>query len=188
MTQGLPDFGGDSGAAEAMLLGAASTATGLHDFGDPAEYMGGLRRLLQAIGSEVKLTSAGRQFAFGVLLGPLMSRLHAQEGWRRRPDCLARPVTAPIIIIGLPRTGTTALHHLLSLDPQFQGPEMWLIDSPMPRPPRGTWKANPAHQQCAAVIQSLLSAAPNFARRCAPRTSSTRVFLFSRHRARVTRA
>lgn len=156
-------FGGDSGATEAALFAAASKATGLDDFGDEAEYRPGLRTLLQAIDDEVPLSAAGGQFAFGVLLGPLISRLYAYEGWRRRPDCLLRPVVAPVVIIGLPRTGTTALHHLLSLDPQFQGPEMWLIDAPMPRPPRETWAGNPAHQQCVAVIQGLLSAAPGFA-------------------------
>ena len=100
---------------------------------------------------------------FGALVGPLAGRLHAVEGWKRRPDCLTRPITAPVMILGVPRTGTTALYHLLWLDPQFQGPEMWLIDAPMPRPPRDTWSDNPAHQFSAASIAALLQAAPGFA-------------------------
>ena len=40
-----------------------------------------------------------------------------------------------LLVTGLPRTGTTALHKLLSMDSQFQGLEQWLIGSPMPRPP-----------------------------------------------------
>ena len=161
--QALPAFDDNVATTEAALLGTASAITGYTDFGDEAEYLPGLRRLIQAIATEVPMTPMGRQFAFGVLLGPLMSRLYACEGCKRRPDCLTRPVKAPVIILGLPRTGTTALHHLLSLDPQFQAPEMWLIESPMPRPPRATWANNPAHQRSVAGIEALLEAAPDFA-------------------------
>jgi Sulfotransferase family len=146
------------------LAAAASAWTGLHDFGDEAEYLPGLRKLLRAFDEDkVPFTAMGQQVAFGALVGPLAGRLHAVDGWKQRPDCLSKPISTPIIILGLPRTGTTALFHLLWLDPQFQGAEMWLIDAPMPRPPRETWSSNPAHQQSVTAIAGLLAIAPGFA-------------------------
>ena len=45
--------------------------------------------------------------------------------------------------MGLPRTGTTALHRLLHADPLAQGLEMWITQFPQPRPPRETWERRP---------------------------------------------
>lgn len=162
MTSALPAFDDDIARTETLLFSTATAVSGLRDFGDEEEYLPGLRRILRAVATEVNMTPAGRHFAFAVLLGPLISRAYAVAGWKRHLEALARPLRAPVIIIGLPRTGTTALHHLLSLDPQFQGPEMWLIESPMPRPPRETWTGNPEHQRSEAGIKALLEAAPGF--------------------------
>ena len=46
------------------------------------------------------------------------------------------PIERPIFVTGLPRTGTTALHRLLTADPAHQGLELWLTEVPQPRPPR----------------------------------------------------
>lgn len=67
----------------------------------------------------------------------LASRLHWQ-GWTAT-RCDDQPVEEPLFIVGMPRTGTTALHQLLGRDPRFQGLESWLLRSPMPRPPRADW-------------------------------------------------
>jgi hypothetical protein len=53
----------------------------------------------------------------------------------------------PIFVIGLPRTGTTALHRLLAADPGYQGLELWLTQAPQPRPPRETWAGDPVFAQ-----------------------------------------
>jgi hypothetical protein len=64
-------------------------------------------------------------------------------GWRQHPDYALVPVRRPIFVTGLPRTGTTALHRLLTADPAHQGLELWLAEFPQPRPPRETWSHNP---------------------------------------------
>ncbi len=48
-----------------------------------------------------------------------------------------------MFVVGLPRTGTTALHRLLTADERHQGLELWLTEFPQPRPPRSTWETNP---------------------------------------------
>ena len=52
------------------------------------------------------------------------------------------PIERPIFVCGLPRTGTTALHRLLTPTPH-QGLELWLTEVPQPRPPRETWEEDP---------------------------------------------
>ena len=50
----------------------------------------------------------------------------------------------------MPRTGTTALHKLLSTDPRFQVLESWLIPAPRVRPPCDTWDTDPQFQMAQA--------------------------------------
>jgi hypothetical protein len=74
--------------------------------------------------------------------GALVSRLFAQAGFRRHPEHTAVAVERPLFVLGLPRTGTTAMHRLLTAHPAHQGVELWLAEYPQPRPPRETWDDN----------------------------------------------
>ena len=69
------------------------------------------------------------------------------------PEHAEVPISRPIFVTGLPRTGTTALHRLLAADPAHQGLELWLTEVPQPRPPRDTWAANPVFQQIQAGFE-----------------------------------
>ncbi len=115
--------------AEAALHEAAVRETGLNDFGDD-EYLPGLRVLLRALDTDLKLTGVYRERVFGSIAGVLIGRLYARQGWREHPDCLRTAIRAPLIITGIPRTGTTALHKALSMDPSFRA---WSCGSPRPR-------------------------------------------------------
>jgi hypothetical protein len=137
----------------------AHALTGLDDFG-PEDYREGLDVLLRAMDSDVNFTPMGREFGAGTIIGTLCARLHAQAGWKRQPECLQQAIRRPLIITGIPRTGTTALHKLLSLDPQFQGLEHWLADTPMPRPPRPQWENNPHYQATVAGLDAFFQAVP----------------------------
>lgn len=138
---------------------SARALTGLDDFG-PDDYREGLTVLLRAMDSDLHFTPMGREFGAGTVIATLAARLHTQEGWRRHPECLKQPIRRPLIITGIPRTGTTVLHKLLSLDPQFQGLEHWLTDTPMPRPAREQWQANPHYQATVAGLDAFYRAAP----------------------------
>jgi Sulfotransferase family len=144
---------------ESELHAAARSATGLEDFG-PDDYRPGLRALLEALDADTRCTEIGWQFAYGTVVGTLTARLHAQKGWADNPDCLGHPIRRPLVITGVPRTGTTALHKLLSMDEQFQGLERWLTETPMTRPPRTTWEANPAYRASVANLEAFFGAMP----------------------------
>jgi hypothetical protein len=144
---------------EDELHGAAVVATGLEDFGD-RDYLPGLRVLLRAFDTDPQLTEIGRQFAYGTVLGTLTARLHTQHGWSQHGEALQQQLARPLVITGIPRTGTTALHKLLSMDPQFQGLERWLTETPMIRPPRATWETHPAYRATVANLEAFFAAMP----------------------------
>jgi len=144
---------------DALHAAATQASGGLTDFG-PRDYLPGLMTLLDAMDADLCCNEIGRQFAMGVIVGTLAARLHAQAGWQRRPDYRQVAIRRPLVITGIPRTGTTALHKLLALDPQFQGLEHWLTEAPQVRPPRETWAGNPAFQASVAGLEAFFGLMP----------------------------
>ena len=147
-------------APEAMLA-AASGRTGLDDFGDPA-FRQGFDVLLEDI-ARLGLSAEHQQASASQIGGFLDARLQAVAGWKAHPQCLNARIERPLIIAGLVRSGTTALHQLLSLDPQFQGPEHWLTLAPMPRPPQERWQTTPQYRVLADRMAAYVAAAPEMA-------------------------
>jgi hypothetical protein len=113
------------------LIAQARRDTGLHDFG-PEPLLEPLQRLCDSLRTEVPLSAAGRISAERRLLGLLTTRLRLADLWRRRPEILVLPVPAPWFIVGLPRSGTTFLQHLLAQDPGLRSAPLWEIMNPLP--------------------------------------------------------
>jgi len=132
------------------LRASATRMTGLADFGAD-DYGDGLAVLLESYESDADLTSFGRRVARAGLRGALAARLLCEAGWAAHPEHASVPIERPIFVTGLPRSGTTALHRLLTADPAHQGLELWLAEVPQPRPSRATWAANPAFQRIEAA-------------------------------------
>jgi hypothetical protein len=128
------------------LRESATRITGLTDFGAD-DYSDGLTALLESYESDADLTPLGRRVARAGLRGALAARLLCEAGWAAHPEHAGVPVERPIFVTGLPRSGTTALHRLLTADPAHQGLELWLAEVPQPRPPRDTWAENVAFQR-----------------------------------------
>ncbi|QTH22604.1 sulfotransferase [Rhizorhabdus wittichii] len=144
--------------APETMLAASAARTGLSDFGDPG-FREGLDRLLSDIRALDLAEGFARATAFRI--GQFLdARALAVDGLRRHDEVLATPVRRPLIIAGLVRSGTTALHQLLSLDPQFQGPEHWLTVAPKPRPPRDRWQDDPHYRAVADSIAAFVASAP----------------------------
>lgn len=143
------------------LLAASTARTGLADFGNPA-FREGLDLLLADIRA-LDLAPAFAQASAWRIGQSLDTRALAVQGLKDRPDVLAAPIRQPIVIAGLVRSGTTALHLLMSLDPQFQGPEHWLTVYPMPRPPREAWPDIPEYRAEKAALDAFIAAAPEAA-------------------------
>jgi hypothetical protein len=143
------------------LHAAATRLTGLADFGADG-YRDGLEVLLESYAREAGLTSQGVRVTRALLRGALTARLFSQAGWTRHPGYAGVPIERPVFVTGLPRTGTTALHRLLTADPAHQGLQLWLAEVPQPRPPRETWPDDPVYQLIQAGVQRHQVAHPEF--------------------------
>lgn len=115
------------------LLHAATRQTGLTDFGDPG-FLDGLRVLLASAEQDAGLHFMGRLTICQVVVDDLVNRLLLAEAKERTPDLFARPLVPPLIIVGLPRSGTTFLHRLLAEDPAHHAPRYWQLARPLPPP------------------------------------------------------
>lgn len=132
---------------------------GSDDFG-PDDYRPGLNALLQSMDYDPHFTDEGRRIAWGNVVGVLRGRVQAIRSMTENPGFDAVPILSPVVITGIPRTGTTALHRLMAVDPRFQGLQSWLLDSPMPRPPVAEWAANPHFRNSVAALEARYAAAP----------------------------
>lgn len=133
--------------------------TGATDFG-PDDYLSGLRMLLLSMDHDPRLTEMGRRIAWGEVYSALAARAHAHREMAR-VDLDSVPIERPVVITGIPRTGTTALHKLLAVDPRFQGLQTWLAVAPMPRPPRETWESNPLFEGAVERLNARMGAQPS---------------------------
>ncbi|MET0703989.1 MAG: sulfotransferase, partial [Mycobacterium sp.] len=85
-----------------------------------------------------------------------------EAAWKQYPQHVDVPIERPIFVTGLPRTGTTAIHRLLTADPSHQGLQLWLAEFPQPRPPRETWPDNPVFQQLDAQFTKAHEENPDY--------------------------
>jgi hypothetical protein len=115
------------------LIEAAQRKTGLHDFG-PDSWREPFRILVDAIRREADLSGFGFYATRSLLLGLLANRLLLEDLLKRQPEIHDERIERPLIIAGLPRTGTTHLHNLISADPSWRTLPYWESLEPVPDP------------------------------------------------------
>jgi hypothetical protein len=132
---------------EASLLEEARRNTGLDDFGD-SNFRDGMRRLLDSLEREARLTAIGRLIAHGEVLRHLENRLRVAADWQRWPEMAEVKIEKPIFVVGLPRTGSTTLHDLFVQDPGNRVPLTWECHRPSPPPERASYDSDPRIAAC----------------------------------------
>ena len=131
------------------LLDEARTATGLQDFG-PEDFLQRLDLLLDEWGNDTGITNIGRLTLRNKLLGFAKNRLLIQDLLARHPEIHEQTIDRPIIVAGLPRSGTTHLLNLLAADKRLRALPLWESYEPVPMPGEAaTADANdPRYQRC----------------------------------------
>src|ERR1700733_820762 len=121
------------------LMEMAVEQTGLEHFGAD-DFVERLDVLCHALRTEAQLTPAGVTAQHVLLCGLLRNRLLIEDQITCHPEILDVEIRAPIVICGLPRTGTTHLHNLMSADPALRSLPYWeslepvLAESERPEP------------------------------------------------------
>jgi hypothetical protein len=116
---------------EETLNNAAIKEIGQTDFGNP-HYREGLRRLIDSAEREARPHFIGRLMLRGLAVTFLSNRLLLAAARKQTPEVFERPLIPPVIILGLPRTGTTLLHRLMALDPAHRAAPLWELLRPLP--------------------------------------------------------
>ncbi|WP_374026394.1 sulfotransferase [Mycobacterium sp. HNNTM2301] len=146
--------------AEALHARAAAD-TGLHDFGPP-DYCERLGVLLAALRDIDGLHDAGRVNFYGQLLQLLKNRLLLTDLLRRHPEIDDIELQPPVVIAGLPRTGTTHLHNLLAAPPTFRTMPYWESVEPFPLPTEAGIEPDPRRARMDVAVGVMNTVMPNF--------------------------
>lgn len=115
------------------VLGAAQAATGFSDFGAP-DFRARLELWLESFDEDRDLSPLGRAVIFGDCIRLAANRLKVEDLYRRHPEIDAVAIDRPILIAGLPRSGTTNLVNMLAADARLRSMPMWEAMEPVPQP------------------------------------------------------
>lgn len=147
----------------AVLRATAEARTGLVAWGDEA-FGERLDVLCRSLREEAGLSAAGTAIVFEQLVQTLSGRLLVEDLVARHPEIEDVVIDRPIIICGLPRTGTTHLHNMLAADPGLRHLPYWeSLEPVLPAAEEGV-EPDPRLARCAAGLDLLESVLPEFKR------------------------
>lgn len=115
----------------AALMDEAAKRSDLSDYGD-TYFVAGLEVLCSAMEEEARLSERGRVMRVEEIVMALENRLRAEDTFKKFPEILEQDIKVDAVIGGLPRTGSTMLHRLLSSDPANTAMRMWEGVNPSP--------------------------------------------------------
>ncbi|HSW03575.1 sulfotransferase family protein [Aquabacterium sp.] len=137
-----------------QMIAEAEAATGLVDWGGD-DFRAPLQVLTNALNDEAQLHAAGERMARRHLHDVLCGRLRMADDRQHHTGIAGEKIVAPVFVIGLPRSGTTFLHNLLTQDPNNRAPATWEIMYPSPPPERAASRDDPRIAQCQAKLRDI---------------------------------
>jgi len=143
------------------LVDAAIAEAGSDDFGAPT-WQEGLDLLLASAEESAQLNEIGVGVFENGVVADLATRLRVEQWRATHPEVAEQRVERPIVIVGLPRTGTTILHDLMAQDPANRAPLSWEIERPVPAPRTETYDDDPRIAECQEQFDLVDSFIPGF--------------------------
>ena len=143
------------------LLEEVATQVGLDDYGDPT-FRDGLDPLWYSGMEEADLNAIGLLALEGQVRMNLANRLRVHEWHRTHPDLAEAPIVAPLVLVGMPRSGTTALSHLLAADPDNRSLLAWEANESIPPPTTATYHDDPRFVAARAAPSAVELINPGF--------------------------
>jgi hypothetical protein len=148
MDDAMPATGIQDLTEKSLMAEATNNSGGLTDFGD-LWFLEPLGKLLDSIKNEAKLSAGGVAGQRARMVHGLVSRLRLQDAIKRNPEILDEKVTVAGTIVGLPRTGSTMFHRLLSNAPGFNSIK-W-FETQFYAPFAGEERGNPVERRALAT-------------------------------------
>jgi len=143
------------------ILDAARARTGLSDFG-AEDFRERLTILSREWDGDRPLTAMHRAVLHGYLLRYASNRLLIEDALKRHPEILRERIERPVIVTGLPRSGTTHLVNLLAADARFHSLPLWESYEPVPLPGEARLAdgTDPRYARCAAAWEGMRTVTP----------------------------
>ena len=142
-----------------ILAKAAETAG--HAYADDG-LTEGLDRLIASTKADARLNAFGK-FAFKTLIQRMAdARFKVEKAIAERPEILDDPITEPLFIIGMPRSGTSILQALLNQDAAHRSPLSWECLLPHPAPTPESYRDNDRIDTIRTEFDQLFKLVPDF--------------------------
>ena len=141
------------------LMARARQRTGLSDFGAPG-FREGLEMQLKCLREEPHFSQQGVDALAGQYVERLCARLLVEDWYAKHPEIAAVEPERPVMITGLPRTGTTALAKVLSYEPAFRLLRGWEQHPPVPPPTLETEENDPRRLAMKARFERIAAEDP----------------------------
>ena len=147
--------------SEQAILEVARRRTGLSDFG-PEDFRERLRVLREAWDGDHEITRVHRTVLHGYLVRYASNRLLIHDTLKRHPGIRDEPIARPLIVVGLPRSGTTHLVNLLATDRRLHSLPLWESYEPVPLPgePAPGDETDPRYWRCAEAWAGMQQVTP----------------------------
>ena len=142
-----------------QLLGEAKKITGLNFLGNPL-FEEGFNKLVDSINNEADLNEIGIQAQHHRLIGVLSNMLRIEDAVINHPEILNEQIVGPIVIVGLPRTGSTMTHRLLAADPRHTAMLWWEGRYPAMLPNEERGKPSERMALGKAEVDAVVAASP----------------------------
>ena len=143
----------------ALMAEASRRADGLTDFGD-ARFRPAAEALIAAMNAEGGLSATGIRFWHRRIVEMLRNRLVMENYYRCHPEIEQEEIAGPIVIVGLPRTGTTLLQRVLGCDRRFYPMLAWESRYPTPIADPGSPGPDPRIAVLTAETDAIIKANP----------------------------
>ncbi len=143
------------------IITEAKDTLSLDDFGD-MEFMSRLTLLCEEWSQDKTINNLGLLGLRGKLVTFAKNRLLIQDLLTRHPEIHDVKIKAPIIVAGLPRSGTTHLLNLLAADSRLRSLPLWESYEPVPTPGEeaGETGQDPRYERCDAQWQAMQQISP----------------------------
>ena len=117
-------------------------------------FIANLERVLQ-IPHNIPISATGLQIMLVNSIRFLVNRLRWEADVEKHPEILDEDVDDPIVVLGLPRSGTTKLQRFISADPNLQATPAWAMWNPAPFPGEQRGDPTPRRQWAAAMMNAV---------------------------------
>ena len=145
-----------------VMLQEAVAQAGADDLADDGGFADRLAAHVAAIESDTGLRQLSRSTLRARIVRLLRNRLSLTDLLKRYPEIDSIEIERPLIVVGMPRSGTTHLVNLIAADPRRRALPYWESQEPLPAPGQGpdVFGIDPRYARAKAEHEAMMASTP----------------------------